>query len=147
TVLLLKNLDGQIYANQKGWRMNFDLLKLLRWFSSEQLGNPTRDLQTQMDKLRDFIHDGIDANFNPPLDGLIVFSNPKVNVEISNVELPVVMLNQNPDALKDALRKPKNVSPVSKQDYDQLYALFEEEAAARRVEAERGLVIAGRKIL
>ncbi|MBI4672994.1 MAG: NERD domain-containing protein [Chloroflexi bacterium] len=147
TVLLLKNLEGQIHATPKGWRTNIDILKFLRWFSSEQLGNPTKDLQAQLDKLSAFIHDGIDANFNPPLDGLIVFTNPKALVEITDVELPVVVLNSSPDALKEAIRKPKSATPISKQDYDKLYTLFEEEAEARRVEAERGLVIAGRKFL
>jgi hypothetical protein len=143
----MKNLEGQIYASPKGWRMNIAILRFLRWFSSEQLGNPTRDLQTQMDQLNAFIKDRLGENFAPPLDGLIVFSNPQVNVEITNVELPVVVLNQNQDALKNALKKPKNVLPISKQEYDELYSLFEEEAAARRVESERGLVIAGRKII
>jgi len=146
TVLLLKNLEGQIYADQKGWRTNIGILKFLRWFSSERLGDPSKDLQIQIDKLRAFIHEGVDPNFNPPIDGLIVFANPKVNVEITNVELPVVVLSENADALKNALRKPKGAAPLPKQDYDKLYALFEEEAEARRVEAERGLVIAGRKL-
>ena len=100
--------------------MNFDLLRFLRWFSSEQLGNPTKELQTQMDKMSAFIHDAIGENFNPPIDGLIVFPSPKVNVDVTNVELPIVVLNQNVDALKNALMKPKGVAPISKQDYDEL---------------------------
>jgi|GEM_PF-773823 hypothetical protein len=146
TVLLLKNLEGNIYANQKGWRMNIGILRFLRWFSSEQLGNPSKDLETQIDKLRVFIQEHLGENFVPPIEGLIVFTNPKANVEITNVELPVVVLGTGQDALKDALKKPKNAPQLPKANYDALYNLFEEEAEARRVEAERGLVIAGRKI-
>ncbi len=147
TILLLKNLDGQIYANQKGWRMNISVLRFLRWFSSEQLGDPTKDLEKEQEKLRAFIADRLGENFKPPLDGLIVFTNPRATVEITNVELPVVILNSSPDALKNALRKPKAAQAMPNKMYDALYELFEEEAEARRVEAERGLVIAGRKIL
>ncbi len=146
-VLLLKNLEGVVYANAKGWRMNIGVLRFLRWFSTEQLGDPTKDLQTQVDKLTAFIHDRLGENFNVPIEGLIVFSNPKVSVEITNAELPVIVLNQDPDGLKNAIKKPKTAAALSKDQYDALYGLFEEEAEARRVEAQRGLVIAGRKII
>lgn len=146
TVLLLKNLDGHIYANPNGWRMNFDLLRLIRWFSAEQLGNPSRDLEAQQQKITAFIHDRLGAEFSPPIDGLIVFTNPKAVIEVSNVELPIVFLPENPDTLKNALKRPKGTPVISPQDYNALYELFEEEAEARRIEAERGLVIAGRKL-
>lgn len=145
TVLVLKNMDGNVTADQKGWHGSLGLLKFLRWFSTEKLGDPTKDLEIQVEKLKAFLHERLGANFNSPLDGLIVFTNPKVAVEIINVELPVVVLNQDANALKDALRKPKHTPLLSKQDYDALYNLFEEEAEARRIEAERGFVVAGRK--
>lgn len=147
TVLLLKNMDGRIYANQSGWRTSFDLLRLLRWFSAEQLGNPTKDLDTQKDKLAAFIHSRLGEEFSPPIDGFILFTNPKAVIEVSNVELPIVFLPASPDSLKDALKKPKGTPLISQQDYNALYELFEEEAEARRIEAERGLVVAGRKLL
>lgn len=146
TVLLLKNLEGRIYVTPKGWRMNVGILRFLRWFSSEQLGDPSKDLQTQMDQMNTFIQEHLGANFKAPIDGLIVFTNPRANVEITNVELPVVMLNQDADALKNALKRTKGAPQLSKANYDALYTLFEQEAAARRVQAERGFVVAGRKI-
>ncbi len=146
TVLLLKNIEGQVFVDPKGWRMNVGILRFLRWFSSEQLGKPTEDLQTQIDKITAFIHEHLGATFNPPVDGLIVFTNPRSNVEITNVEVPVVQLNQQDDALRNALKRPKGAPQLSKGDYDKLYGLFEEEAEVRRVEAERGFVVAGRKI-
>ena len=146
TVLLLKNLDGQISVNQNGWSIRFDLLRLVRWFSAEQLGNPTKDLETQENKLGAFIHERLGENFQPPIDGILVFTNPKAVIQVTNVELPIVFLPESPDALKDALKKPKGTPQLSQQDYNALYELFEEEAEARRIEAERGLVIAGRKV-
>lgn len=146
TVLLLKNLDGQIWADQKGWRMNVGILRLLRYFSSERLGNPTQELAQEQEKLRAFIAERLGDKLNPPIDGLIIFTNPRAQVEITNIDLPVVILNSSEDALKNALKKTKNTALMPKAMYDALYALFEEEAEARRIEAERGLVIAGRKI-
>lgn len=146
TVLLLKNLDGRIYANANGWRTNVSILRLLRWFTTEQLGNPPQDLEKEQEKLRVFIADRLGENLNPPIEGLIVFTNPRAQVEITNADLPVVILNSGEDALKNALKKPKNAQPMSRVMYDALFELFEEEAAARRLEASRGLVIAGRKI-
>lgn len=146
TVLLLKNLDGQIWADQKGWRTNVGILRFLRYFSTEKLGNPTLDLEKEKEQLRAFIAERLGDKLNPPIDGLIVFTNPKAQVEITNVDLPVVILGSSEDALKAALKKTKNTALMPKAMYDALYALFEEEAEARRIEAERGLVIAGRKL-
>lgn len=146
TVLLLKNMDGQIYASPKGWRSNVNLLRFLRWFSTEQLGDPTKELEDQKTKLLEFIHDRLGDTFNPPIEGLIVFTNPRAQVQITNVDLPVVILNSSEDALKNALKKPKNAPQLKKEVYDALYELFEEEAEARRVEASSGVVIAGRRI-
>lgn len=147
TILLLKNLDGKIVVNSGGWRSNTSILRLLRWFSSEQLGDPTKDLEAQKEKLLAFIHDRLGESFQPPVDGIIVFTNPRATIEVTNVDLPIVFLPQSEDALKNALKKPKGAQPMPKAMYDALFELFEEEAEARRVEATRGLVIAGRKII
>lgn len=147
TVLLMKNLDGKIYANQNGWRMNVGILRFLRWFSTEQLGDPTKDLEAQKEKMMAFINERLGAGVKPPMDGLIIFTNPKAEIEITNVDLPVIFLPSNPDVLKNALKKPKNTQPMPKAMYDALFELFEEEAEARNIEASRGLVIAGRKII
>ena len=106
TVLLLKNLDGQIFASQQGWRMNVNILRFLRWFSTEQLGDPTKDLATEEEKLRAFIAERL-VNLKVPIEGLIVLTNPGAHVEVTNVELPVVFLNESEDALKNALKKSK----------------------------------------
>lgn len=147
TVLLVKNVEGQVYVNQKGWRMNVSILKFLRYFSTESLGDPTKDLAAQEAQLNTFIHEHLGADFNPPVDGLIVFTHPRVSVQETNVDLPIAVVNQGQDALKNALKRPKGAAQLPKADYDKLYTLFEEEAEARRFQAERGLVIAGRKIL
>lgn len=147
TVLLLKNLEGRVTANQNGWRANVGILQLLRYFSAEKLGDPPKELENEIARLKNFIQERVGENFVPPFDGLIIFTNPRAQVEITNLDVPVVMLNENQDALKNALRKPKNAPQLKKEMYDTLYELFEEEAEARQVEASRGLVIAGRKIL
>lgn len=147
TVLLIKNVEGQVFVNQKGWRQAVGLLRFLRWFSAEQLGDPTRDLETQKEKMRAFIDEKLGADFQVPIDGLILFTNPKVTVEISNVDLPVVNLNENEDALKNALRRDKKTPQIPKADYDKLYALFEEQANAERARAEQGIRVLGFKVL
>lgn len=145
-VLLIKNVDGEVYADHKGWRQSVSLLRLLRWFSAERLGDPGKDLAEQQAQMRALIQKNLGADFDPPLEGYIVFTNPYVRVEIHNVELPVVVLNEKEDALKDALRRPKSVPQISKTVYDKLCALFEQEADARREQAERGFTVFGRQL-
>jgi hypothetical protein len=119
----------------------------LRWFSTEKLGDPVQDLEQEKEKLRAFIRERLGEKLDPPIDGLVIFTNPRAEVSITNIDPPVVLLNSGEDALKNALKKPKNTPQLTKEAYDALYELFEEEAEARRIEASSGLVIAGRKIL
>ncbi len=147
TIFLLKNMDGKVYGSQKGWSTPFSPLKLLRWFSIEKLGDPVKELEQEKEKLRAFINERLGDKLNPPIEGLIIFTNPRAEVSITNIDPPVVILNSSEDALKNALKKPKNAPQLKKEVYDALYELFEEESEARRLEASSGLVIAGRKIL
>jgi hypothetical protein len=146
TVLLLKTLEGNITANASGWKINFSLMRIIRWFSTEQLGDPTKALAAHEETMRVFITEHLGANAVPLIDGLIVFTSPRANVQVTNADLPVVIMKESEDALKNALKKPKNAQQLSKEQYDTLFGLFQEEADIRRAEAERGLVIGGRKI-
>src|SRR5919202_2411009 len=55
TVFLVKNQDGKIEGDEKGWRQGSSILRLFRALSTEPLGNPARDLDAQKEKMRAFV--------------------------------------------------------------------------------------------
>lgn len=130
TILLVKNVEGAVYANGERWRQDFSLVRILRWFSSEGVGNPPRDLQTQEEKMENFLAAKLGEDNGVPVDGYIVFTNPKAQLNLENTAAPVIALNEKPDALKEALRKDKKATPMPKATYDKVADLFDKEAAA-----------------
>ncbi|MGB8644674.1 MAG: hypothetical protein WCF84_05520 [Anaerolineae bacterium] len=137
-VLLLKNQDGKITANAKGWRQGSSFLGFFRALSSEGIGNPPQELELEKDKMKKFLADKLGENVKVPVEGYILFTNPQASIKIDGVDAPIIVLSQQPDALKDALRRDKRTPLLSEDLYDkivQLFAVTAEEAAA---EAEKG---------
>lgn len=140
TVFLVKNQEGQIVADEKGWRQPTSILgtfvRFMRALSAEALGDPAEDLEKQKAKMREFITDGLRENGAVPVEGYIVFTNPRAAVTLSEVETPVIVLNVQPDAIKNALRRDKRAAPLSTRVYDDLVTLFEREAEEKTERAQ-----------
>lgn len=133
TILLVKNQEGRIVADEKGWRQPSGILgnviRFTRAFSMEALGNPPQDLEAQKKIMQDFVSKGITANGQVPVDGLVIFTNPKADISIlSNPVVPTISLTKQPDALKNALRRDKRTTQISHDLYDRLVSLFDGEA-------------------
>ena len=137
TVFLVKNQDGVIVADEKGWHQGSSLLRLLRAFSTEPLGNPPRDLEHQKDEMRDFLEQSLGEDTQVPRDGYIVFTNPRAQVTVSGVSAPVIVLSQQPDALKNALRRDKRAAQLPRETYDRLVALLEKEADEKKNQGQK----------
>lgn len=135
TVFVVKNQDGAIWGDEKGWRQKGGIVRFFRAFSAEPLGDPPQELEAHKQKARDFIGGAL-GGYKPPLEGYIVFTNPRAQVTLSNVPEQVIVLSQNPDALKNALRRDKRAGQLSNADYDRLLALFEKEADARAAQSQ-----------
>ncbi len=138
TVFALKNQDGTIIGNAKGWRQGSSIVRFLRSLSSEPLGDPPRDLAAQKAKMSEFIAEKLGQENNVPVDGFVVFTNDKADVTLSDVKAPVIVLNKNPDALKSALRRDKRTPTMPAAQYEQLVSLFDQEAEIKTERAERG---------
>ncbi len=134
-VFLVKNQDGQIVGGDKGWRQGSSLLRIFRAFSTEPLGDPPKDLALQKQKMREFISREL-SEVKIPVEGYIVFTNPRASVTLENVAEPVIVLRQQPDALKNALRRDKRAAQLPPREYDALVALFQKEADAKLAERQ-----------
>ncbi|MGE5139740.1 MAG: nuclease-related domain-containing protein [Rudaea sp.] len=137
-VLLLKNQDGKIVGTKEGWRQGSSLLRILRAFSSEGLGDPPRELREQQAKLGAFVKEHLGQGFSVPIEGYVIFTNPAADVTIKHVDTPIIVLKQEPDALKNALRRDRRTQALQDPSYNALVKLFAETAEERLAQEEQG---------
>jgi hypothetical protein len=92
-VLIVKGVDGRIRCFKDKWVRDLSLGRLLRFFTEESLGNPTKDAQKQAKKLQEYLEE-----HNPEADvevqGLVVFVNPEVRLEVTGASLRVLPLRR-----------------------------------------------------
>ncbi len=139
TVFLVKNQEGKIAGTEKGWKQNAGFLGALRamTFSTVPLDDPPKELAAQVDAMRKFIADGLGTSLDVPIEGFILFTNERAEVTLTNVKAPVIIMNKQPDGLKNALRRDKRTPALAPQVYNQVQALFDRVGDEKLEQAER----------
>jgi hypothetical protein len=75
--------EGEKWHHAAGWR------RLLHFFGQQGLGNPTREVRAEVARLHRFLaqrfpDDGV------PIEGVVVFTNPQVDLETESPVVPVL---------------------------------------------------------
>ncbi len=140
TVFLIKNQEGPIVGDKTGWRQRAGILggivRFMRALSAEALGDPPKELEQQKETMKKFIVAALREKDNVPVEGYVVFTNPRVGVTLDDIKTPVIVLNKQPDAIKNALRRDKRAAPLPEGVYDDLVELFEKEAGEKTERAQ-----------
>ena len=90
---------GKIKYDGRKWRRNFTIGRVFGVFSETRLGNPAKDLQKDIDLLRQELSEVMEQEV--PVYGAVVFTDPAVELDADSAPLPVVRI----DALKEWLRR------------------------------------------
>lgn len=109
--------EGEKWHHESGWK------RVLRLFGQEGLGNPTKEVQAEVEKLRRFLAERLPGE-EVPIEGGVVFTNPQVDLEIDNPSVPVLDGKQFKSFLRD-LSKDK---PISGSQRRRLADILAEEA-------------------
>jgi hypothetical protein len=88
-VFTVKDHYGEIRCEGEKWRHKFNWGRLLFFFGKEGLGNPTREVRGEMGRLRRFLDSRL-PEADMPIEGLIVFTNPRARLELIDPAVPVV---------------------------------------------------------
>jgi hypothetical protein len=102
-VFKVKGDKGNVTVEGDRWREAFSIGRLFTSFTREGLGNPSRELQEDQEKVRELLQQGEAAGKLPldsgevPIQGAVVFINPAVTLNAVNPSVPVV---QTPDIKK-----------------------------------------------
>jgi len=118
-VVLALGHDGKISYDGARFRRAWTPGRLLRLMADEGLGRPLEEVERQVAALQQFLHaqgagEGLDVQ------GVIVFYNPRVQLEVTEPPLPIV----EPKGLKKAIRK-QGEEKLSQRQYNELQALFD----------------------
>jgi nuclease-like protein len=142
TIFLVKNHEGRIVADEKGWRQPTgfagNVIRFMRVFSSEPLGDPPKELELQKQTMKEFIAQGLGEGTQVPVQGLILFTNPRADVTLEDAQVPTIAMSKQPDALKNALRRDKRTPQLPGDLYDGLVELFDGEAVEKTTQAQNG---------
>ena len=133
-VFLVKFQGGQVGFDGKRWREKKGMGRILLFFGQESLGNPTTELQLEMQQLAKLISEK-QPDLKPTIRGVVVFVNPKVELTLNEPIVPVLKVKQ----LKPYVRRPLQDNGYLKGDERRaLIEVFDqivEEAGGQAVEA------------
>jgi len=120
-VLVVRGVDGRIRCFKDKWVRDLSLRRLLRFFTEESLGNPTKDARRQVEKVQKYIEDH-SPEARVEVQGLVVFANPKARLEVTSASLPVLPLRR----LRTYIRKASHQGEIPLETLAALTALFDE---------------------
>jgi hypothetical protein len=99
-VFTVTRMDGKITYDGKRWRQKFSLLRLLQGLSQERLGNPIQQLREDVDQVVRWLNRRM-GDDDVPVEGIVVFTNPKAELDVADSPVPVVPVKK----LKSYLRR------------------------------------------
>lgn len=111
TVFAVRSDKGRVVVNGEKWREPFSFGRIFTFFSREGVGNPTQDLEEQKQKVRELLaqqNGGSDSALaDVPVDGVAIFLNQEVQLEVANATVPVLRADQLKDYVRGRARDVK----------------------------------------
>jgi len=115
TVLLPRNQAGLVTYENGRWRHKAGWRKVLQLFGEPNVGKPARDLEAEMDWLKEWI-DQVFTEEPIPVTGLLVFTNPKVELHAKESPVPTVAANDLADYMKNGLKGGETLSTARQKE-------------------------------
>lgn len=119
-VFTVKDHHGEIRCEGEKWHQKFNWGRLLLFFGQESLGNPTREVRGEIERLRRLLDSRL-PEADVPIEGLIVFTNPRARLELIDPAVPVM----NSNKLKNYMRQMKK-NRIPAEQREELAEIFEE---------------------
>ncbi len=124
TVFTIKRqADRVIYRNGK-WQHQQNILKRLQSLSREKLGDPIRQIEEEVQKMKGFLQQHL-GDVDIPVDGAVVFVNPKVELDLEGAPAEVLHVKKLKAYLR---RKNKQERRLPEETYRQLVELLDQVA-------------------
>jgi hypothetical protein len=112
-VIVVKQNDGVITVNGYRFSRKFSWTLLFRFFADEGLGSPASEAEKGVKKLDKLLRTELSEEEIPEIAPLILFSNKKVELSITNPAVPVLQINEIKTYLRENNRS-KNISSTQR---------------------------------
>lgn len=124
-LFVLKYQRGVMYANGDTWRQRkAGLLNLNKYLAQESIGNPTREAETALQVMVNFLNKQFPDMAEVPLAVLIAFTTvPNDQLDVQNSRIPAMHVSKVKGYLKQQWSKSK---PMPKGQYEAIQAAFDE---------------------
>ncbi len=126
-VFKVKTTGGRVICEGDKWRGVWQWSRLFGGMGQEPVGNPSSDLRADIAKIKSLIADRVEGAAMVPIDGYVVFTDPAVELTVTNPTVPVLRVEE----LKDTLRKTRHGAPLTPQLLQDLKTALDEEANAK----------------
>lgn len=112
TVFAVRSDKGRVTVTGDKWREPFSFGRIFTIFAREGVGNPAQDLEEQKEKIRALLNaaaQSSDASLlqSVPIDGVAVFLNQEIQLELSNPSVPALRADQVKDYVRGRAREVK----------------------------------------
>lgn len=107
-------LDGKITHKNGKWSHPWKWTRVFGGMGQEPLGNPTAELNQDLAAIKKLLADKLANAALVPVDGYVIFSNARAELNLDGANLPVLRAEQ----LKDALRKSKRAAALPAELYE-----------------------------
>jgi len=124
-ILNVKHQDGKISCRGERWRRSFNLGRIVRWLAEVPLGNPSKQVQAEVQRMQQFVSQQL-PDADVPMQPLVVFGSPKAELDIVESEVPVLALAD----LKAYLRDAEKDRAMPKQTQEALLRVFDQQASS-----------------
>jgi len=102
-VLLPKLQKGIVTYRDRRWKHKAGLRRIFGIFGEQGLGNPTRELADEIGQMRKWVAKAL-PEFEVPVSGAVVFTNPEVDLQADQSDGPVVTPAELYEYLRHGLR-------------------------------------------
>jgi hypothetical protein len=115
--------DGNIRYDGNRFRRGWTPARLLRLMADEGLGRPLEEVERQIAGLQQLLKaHGVEEELD--IQGLIIFFNPRVQLEVTDPPLPIT----DPKGLKKAIRR-QTEEKMSSRQYREIQSILDQAAA------------------
>jgi hypothetical protein len=105
-VLVVRYEGGRYAVKDEKWRQSFSVLRALNFMGREGLGNPTKDADYQVDRMRQFLVKHAPELEEVPVEPIIVFVADNVVLDVEDSRVPIQRAAKLKGFLRAETKKP-----------------------------------------
>ncbi|MHB0857544.1 MAG: hypothetical protein ACYC5M_08235 [Anaerolineae bacterium] len=125
TVVIPKAQDGLITFQNGRFRHKAGFRRVFQFFGEQGLGKPDQELAQEVGWVKEWI-DQVMPEPSIPVNGVVVFTSPKAELQIRGANVPAVAVDQLADYMRTGLKGSTTLTTATQKDLRRLLDQVEE---------------------